>query len=92
MKYHNDYDIRKSKNLFKWQRWVLNQVCDQMSRFEKNKSILNLSKKMKKEIEKIQFDQQLTTLFIDVNRSSSVKLMTRMNVNWNNEDDQDVDY
>ncbi len=42
-----------------------------MSKSEKNKSILNLSKKMKKEIEKTQFDQQLTALFIDVNRSSS---------------------
>ncbi len=71
MKYHNDYDVRKSKNLFKWQRWVLNQICDQMSRFEKNKSILNLSKKMKRKIEKTQFDQQLTVLFIDVNRSFS---------------------
>jgi hypothetical protein len=71
MKYHNDYDVRKSKNLFKWQRWVLNQICDQMSRSEKDKSILNLSKKMKRKIEKIQFDQQLTALFIDVNRSFS---------------------
>jgi ASC-1-like (ASCH) protein len=42
-----------------------------MSRFEKDKSILNLSKKMKREIEKTQFDQQLTILFIDVNRSFS---------------------
>ncbi len=71
MKYHNDYDVRKSKNLLKWQRWVLNQVCDQMSKSEKDKSILNLSKKMRREIEKTQFDQQLTALSIDVNRSSS---------------------
>ncbi len=71
MKYHNDYDVRKSKNLFKWQRWILNQVCDQMSRSEKDKSILNLSKKMKRKIEKTQFDQQLTALFIDVNWSFS---------------------
>jgi hypothetical protein len=42
-----------------------------MSKFEKDKNILNLSKKMKREIEKIQFDQQFTILFIDVNRSSS---------------------
>jgi hypothetical protein len=71
MKYHNDYDVRKSNVLLKWQRWILNQVCDQMSRSEKDKNILNLSKKMKREIEKTQFDQQLTALFIDVNRSSS---------------------
>jgi hypothetical protein len=42
-----------------------------MSRSEKDKNILNLSKKMRREIEKTQFDQQLTALFIDVNRSSS---------------------
>jgi hypothetical protein len=66
LKYHDDVDVKNLIELLKWQDQILDRVCEQMLKANKNKSILNLSKKVKKKIAKHETNQQLNVLFINV--------------------------
>ncbi len=66
LRYHDDVDVRDSVELLKRQYQILDRVCEQILRANKNKSILNLLKEVRKKIAKHEMNQQLDVLFIDV--------------------------
>jgi uncharacterized radical SAM superfamily Fe-S cluster-containing enzyme len=66
-RYHDDVDVKNSIELLKWQHQILDRVCKQMFKTNKNKSILNLSKEVRKKIAKHETNQQFDVLLINVN-------------------------
>lgn len=76
--YHSGYNVRSPQGLLDWQHWVIDQICGNMPKPTKEKSLLRLPKKLQIELQDIRTDTTLAVQNIDVSNMQRVSLHTSL--------------
>jgi hypothetical protein len=62
MKYHDNHDAFCSKNLLKWQHFVLKKFCEQMFRVVKESAHMKFSKNLRTQLMNVQIDVEIVLI------------------------------
>ncbi len=66
MKYHDNHDAFCSKNLLKWQHFVLEKLCEQMLRVVKKSVHMKLSKNLRTQLMNVQIDVEIALISAEI--------------------------
>jgi hypothetical protein len=66
LKYHDNYDVFNEKKLLKWQHFVLDKLCEQMSRVLKKNAHMKLFKKLRTQLQDAQIENEITLISVEI--------------------------
>jgi hypothetical protein len=66
LKYHDNYDVFSEERFLKWQHFVLDKLCEQMSRVLKKSAHMKLFKKLQTQLQDAQIESEITLISAEI--------------------------